>query len=141
MTAVFRVTGGPLFFIYCGMKTILLCLLFFAGIANGYSQTVFTDKNFQEKVLASDKLSVVDFWAEWCGPCRAVSPIIDKLSKEYAGKVNVGKVDVDANPRLSNDYNVTSIPTVLFIKNGKVVDKLIGAYPRKSYLNKIKQHL
>ena len=88
----------------------------------------FTDTNFKEKVLDSDKLSVIDFWAEWCGPCRAIGPVIEELSKEYSGKVNVGKVNVDHNPQLSINYGVTSIPAILFVKDGKVVDKLIGNY-------------
>src|SRR5687768_18027482 len=72
----------------------------------------FTDTNFQDKVLDSDKLTVVDFWAEWCGPCRAIGPVIEELSKEYDGKINVGKVNVDHNPQLSINYGVTSIPAI-----------------------------
>src|ERR1041384_6476033 len=83
----------------------------------------FTDSNFQEKVLDSDKLTVVDFWAEWCGPCRAIGPVIEELSKEYDGKINVGKVNVDMNPQVSMNYGITPIPAILFIKNGQVVDK------------------
>ena len=78
----------------------------------------YTDSNFQTDVLASDKLTVVDFWAEWCGPCRAIGPVIEELSKEYDGKVNVGKVNVDVNPQVSMNYGITSIPAILFIKNG-----------------------
>src|SRR5258705_11428490 len=83
----------------------------------------FNDANFQSDVLASDKLTVVDFWAEWCGPCRAIGPVIEELSKEYDGKVNVGKLNVDNNPEVSMNYGITSIPAILFIKGGKVVDK------------------
>ena len=100
-----------------------------------------TDTNFQDKVLDSDKLTVVDFWAEWCGPCRAIGPVIEELSKENDGKVNVGKVNVDHNPQLSINYGVTSIPAILFIKDGKVVDKLIGAQPKGNFVKKIEQHL
>ncbi|HEY8387766.1 MAG TPA: thioredoxin [Parasegetibacter sp.] len=100
----------------------------------------FTDANFQTTVLDSDKLSVVDFWAEWCGPCRAIGPIIEDLSKEYEGKVNVGKVNVDHNPNLSIQYGITSIPAVLFIKGGKVVDKLVGAQPKARFVEKINSH-
>ncbi len=95
----------------------------------------FTDSNFQTDVLDSDKLTIVDFWAEWCGPCRAIGPVIEELSKEYAGRVNVGKVNVDNNPDVSVKFGITSIPAILFIKGGQVVDKQIGAVP-KSVLDK-----
>ena len=101
----------------------------------------FTDVNFQNEVLAADKLTVVDFWAEWCGPCRAIGPVIEDLSKEYAGKVNVGKVNVDMNPQVSMNYGITSIPAILFIKNGQVVDKLVGAQPKMNFVKKIESHL
>jgi thioredoxin 1 len=99
------------------------------------------DSNFQQEVLASDKLSIVDFWAEWCGPCRAIAPIIEDLSREYDGKVNVGKVNVDHNPQVSYQYGITSIPAILFFKNGKLVDKLIGAQPKGNFVKKIEAHL
>ena len=101
----------------------------------------FTDANFQSKALSSDKLTIVDFWAEWCGPCRAIGPVIEELSKEYDGKINVGKVNVDHNPQLSINYGVTSIPAILFIKGGKVVDKLVGAQPKSNFVKKIEQHI
>jgi thioredoxin 1 len=100
-----------------------------------------TDANFQTKVLDSDKLTVVDFWAEWCGPCRAISPLIEELSKEYNGKINVGKLNVDHNPNVSINYGITSIPAILFIKGGKVVDKQIGAVPKSILEKKIQAHL
>ena len=102
---------------------------------------VFNDANFEAEVLQSDKLSVVDFWAPWCGPCLALGPTIDALSTEYAGKVNVGKVNVDENPNLSVNYGITSIPCVLFIKGGQVVDKQGGAAPKPAVDKKIQQHL
>lgn len=95
----------------------------------------FTDANFKTTVLDSNKLSVVDFWAEWCGPCRAIGPVIEELSKEYDGTVNIGKVNVDNNSNVSAEYGITSIPAILFFKNGQVVDKIIGAVP-KSVLEK-----
>ena len=100
----------------------------------------FTDVNFKEKVLESDKLSVIDFWAEWCGPCRAIGPVIEELSKEYDGKVNVGKVNVDHNPEVSMSYGITSIPAILFVKGGQVVGKLVGAQPKANFVKKIEQH-
>lgn len=100
-----------------------------------------TDSNFKTSVLESDKLSVIDFWAEWCGPCRAISPVIEELAKDYADKINVGKVNVDHNPQLSVQYGITSIPAILFIKNGQVVDKQIGAVPRAILEKKIQAHL
>jgi thioredoxin 1 len=95
----------------------------------------FTDANFQKNVLESDKLTVVDFWAEWCGPCRAIGPVVEELAIQYAGKVNIGKVNVDVNANVSTNFGITSIPAILFFKNGQVVDKQIGAVP-KSVLEK-----
>ena len=101
----------------------------------------FTDANFKTEVLDSDKLSVIDFWAEWCGPCRAISPVIEELAKDYNGKVNIGKVNVDHNPSVSINYGITSIPAILFIKGGKVVDKQIGAVPKSIIEKKIQAHI
>jgi thioredoxin 1 len=101
----------------------------------------YNDSNFQTEVLSSEKLTVVDFWAEWCGPCRAIGPVIEELSKEYDGKVNVGKVNVDNNPQLSTNFGITSIPAILFIKEGKVVDKLVGAQPKSNFVKKIEMHI
>jgi thioredoxin 1 len=100
----------------------------------------FTDANFKSDVLESNKLSVVDFWAEWCGPCRAIGPVIEELAKEYDGKVNIGKLNVDHNPEVSMNYGITSIPAILFIKNGQVVDKLVGAQPKANFVKKIESH-
>lgn len=102
---------------------------------------VFTDSNFETEVLKGDKLSVIDFWAPWCGPCLALGPTIETLAKEYDGKVTVGKVNVDENPQLSINYGITSIPAVLFIKNGQVVDKQVGAAPKSAFEKKIQQHM
>ena len=100
----------------------------------------FTDANFKTEVLDSDKLTVIDFWAEWCGPCRAIGPVIEELAKEYEGKVNIGKVNVDHNPQVSMNYGITSIPAILFVKGGQVVDKLVGAQPKSNFVKKIEQH-
>ena len=101
----------------------------------------FTDANFQSTVMESDKLTVIDFWAEWCGPCRAIGPVIEELATEYAGKVNIGKVNVDVNPTLSMNFGITSIPAILFVKGGQVVDKQIGAVPKSVLEKKIQSHL
>jgi thioredoxin 1 len=100
----------------------------------------FTDASFKADVLDSDKLSVIDFWAEWCGPCRAIGPVIEELAKDYNGTVNVGKVNVDNNPQISQNYGITSIPAILFVKGGQVVDKLVGAQPKANFVKKIEQH-
>ena len=99
-----------------------------------------TDQNFGE-VTGGAGLSMVDFWATWCGPCRIVAPIVEAIADDYAGQLTVGKLDVDANQRTATQYNVRSIPTILFFKEGKVVDQVVGAVPRPVLENKIKQHL
>jgi len=96
-----------------------------------------TDSNFDELVMKSTQPVVVDFWAEWCGPCRIIGPVIEELSKEYEGRAIVGKVDVDANSEVSAKFNVRSIPTVLFIQNGVVVDKSVGAVPKAALAEKL----
>lgn len=101
----------------------------------------FTDKNFEEQVLNSGQVTVVDFWAQWCGPCRAISPIIEELADEFAGRVQVGKVDVDANQELAMQYSIRSIPTILIMKNGEVVEKHIGAITKPVLQTKIEKHM
>ena len=101
----------------------------------------FTDANFQETALDNKGVSVVDFWAEWCGPCRMITPIIEELSTEYAGKATIGKINVDRNPKVSLDYGVRSIPTILILKNGVVVDKHVGVTTKAVLAEKINAHL
>ena len=96
-----------------------------------------TDATFDEVVLKSDKPVMVDFWAAWCGPCRMVGPIIDQISEEYAGKVVVGKVDVDANQEFAAKYGVRNIPTVLVFHKGEVVEKQVGVAPKQTYTDKL----
>ena len=96
-----------------------------------------TDSNFEEEVLNSDQPVLVDFWAEWCGPCRMVGPIVDELAKEYDGKVVMAKMDVDSNPDTSVKFGIRNIPTILFFKNGEVADKQVGAVPKATLASKL----
>jgi thioredoxin 1 len=99
-----------------------------------------TDATFEQEIEKYDGLAVVDFWATWCGPCRIISPILDQLSVEYQGRVKVSKMDVDANIKTASRFNVRSIPMLLFFKNGKVVDQIIGAVPKTQIESKLQQH-
>ena len=99
-----------------------------------------TDGDFEQQVEKADGLTVVDFWAEWCGPCRMIAPVLDQLAAEYSGKVKVTKLDVDANIKTATRFNVRSIPTLLFFKNGKLVDQVIGAVPKPALAAKFEQH-
>lgn len=100
----------------------------------------FTDSNFQETALVGG-VSVVDFWAEWCGPCRLIGPIIEDLAVTYEGKVQIGKLNVDENPEVSLKYNIRSIPTILIIKDGEVVDKQVGVTSKAALDAKIASFL
>ncbi|HEY7395331.1 MAG TPA: thioredoxin [Gemmatimonadaceae bacterium] len=99
-----------------------------------------TDADFEQEVEKNEGLTIVDFWATWCGPCRMVAPILDQLATEYEGKVKVTKLDVDANIKTGSRFNVRSIPTLLFFKGGKVVDQIIGAVPKGQIESKLQQH-
>ena len=96
-----------------------------------------TNANFDEIVMKSDKPVMVDFWAEWCGPCRMVGPLVDEIHTEYEGKAVVGKVNVDTDGEISAQFGVRNIPTILFIKNGEVVDKSVGAVPKADLQKKL----
>ncbi|MHB1622218.1 MAG: thioredoxin [Cuniculiplasma sp.] len=98
------------------------------------------DRSFNDEVK-KNKIMVVDFWASWCAPCRFLSPIVEELAQEYDGKISFGKVDVDANPEVSSSFNITSIPTVIMFKNGKVADVSIGAVPKPMLEAKLKKLL
>ena len=99
-----------------------------------------TDANFEE-VIASDKPVLVDFWAEWCGPCKMIGPVVEELAGEYEGKAVIGKVNVDENPNTSAKFGIRSIPTLLIIKNGEIVDKQVGAVPKAVLAEKIDAQL
>ncbi|MGZ3692946.1 MAG: thioredoxin [Bdellovibrionota bacterium] len=99
-----------------------------------------TDQNFQTSVLDAKEPVLVDLWAAWCGPCRALAPTIDELATEYAGKVKVAKLDIDANPAIPAQFGVKGIPTVLIFKNGLLVDKFVGMQPKEKYTEALKKH-
>ena len=99
-----------------------------------------TDSNF-ESMLNSGQTIMVDFWAQWCGPCLAMGPVIEELAKEYDGKAIIGKLDVDNNPGVSQQFGIRNIPTILFFKNGQVVDKQVGAVPKNMLVKKLDAQL
>jgi thioredoxin 1 len=99
-----------------------------------------TDASFETEVEKNKGLTIVDFWATWCGPCRMIAPILDQLATEYEGKVKVTKLDVDANIKTGSRFNVRSIPMLLFFKDGKVVDQIVGAVPKMHIEQKLQQH-
>jgi thioredoxin 1 len=101
----------------------------------------FNSSNFKSVVLESDKPVLVDFWAEWCGPCRMIGPIVEEIHNEYEGKAVIGKLNVDENPDIATDYSVRGIPTILVFKGGVVVDKIVGAVPKQQITAKIDAQL
>ncbi len=100
-----------------------------------------TDSNFEEIVLKSEKPVLVDFWAEWCGPCRMVAPLVSEIANEYQGKAIVGKLDVDSNPGVAQEFGIRNIPTILFFKDGQVADKQVGAVPKSVLTAKLEKLL
>jgi thioredoxin 1 len=107
---------------------------------NGKTVTI-TDDNFAGEIEQAQGLALIDFWAAWCGPCRMVAPIVEELAKEYEGQVKVGKLDVDQNQRTATKFNIRSIPSILFFKDGQLVDQVVGAVPKPALEKKIKEHL
>lgn len=101
----------------------------------------FTDDSFENDVLNADEPVLVDFWAEWCGPCRMVGPIVEELAGEYEGKAKIGKVNVDDNPQVSMKYGIRSIPSMLIFKNGEVVDQIVGAVPKNQLKKQLEAHV
>lgn len=110
-------------------------------MANSKNVLLATDANFDSEVLKGTQLTMVDFWAEWCGPCKALGPTIDALADQYAGQVKVFKLNVDENPDAAQKFRVRGIPTVIFLKNGELVDQLVGNQPKDSFVSTIQKHI
>lgn len=108
-------------------------------MANNY--ITLTDENFQSEVIESDLPVLVDFWAAWCGPCRALTPVIEQLADEYQGRAKIAKLNVDENPAAASSYKVRSIPTLLVFRNGEVVDSIVGLAPKQTLEAKLSPHL
>jgi len=101
----------------------------------------FSDTNFKKEVLESDVPVLVDFWAVWCGPCKMIAPVVEELAKEYAGKIKIGKLDVDSNPKTATHYGIMSIPTLIFFKRGKIMDQVVGALNKTELKKKIEENI
>jgi thioredoxin 1 len=119
------------------LKTIKLLEIEMAG----NDTLTFTDTTFDKDVLASDVPVLVDFWAEWCGPCRMMGPTIDQVATEYSGKIKVGKLDVDSNQQTASRYGIRGIPTLLLFKDGKIVEQKVGAIGKPEFLKMLEKHL
>lgn len=100
-----------------------------------------TDLNFENEVLKSDKLVLVDFWAEWCAPCKMIAPIVEEIANEYADRLKVGKLNVDYNPKTAMKYGIMSIPTLMLFQNGRVVEQIVGAMPKRNLLARLEKYL
>jgi thioredoxin 1 len=100
-----------------------------------------TDSSFDADVLKSSQLTLVDFWAEWCGPCKALAPTLTSVADQFAGKVQICKVNVDENPNTPTQFRIRGIPTIIFFKNGQMVDQLVGNHPKDTFINTISRHL
>lgn len=101
----------------------------------------FTDTNFKEKVLDSDKLSVIDFWAEWCGPCRMIAPAVEQVAEQFEGKASVAKMDVDDNPSVPNNFGIRGIPTLILFKNGQEQERIVGLTSRDAIAKVIEKYV
>ena len=105
------------------------------------SEVTLTKDNFDKEILEAKTVALVDFWAEWCGPCKVLGPIVEEIANDYKGKVVVGKANVDNNNELASKYGIMSIPTLKFFKDGKVVGELVGAAPKETIEKELKKHL
>lgn len=126
---------------------VLICLFTFYNFKtvtdkpSADEEVIFTTASFTKTMSTSKKLVVVDFWATWCGPCRMAAPMVKEMAEKYKGKAIIGKLDVDKNPEISDKYKITAIPAILFFKNGKLIDKIIGLPQKEELDNKIKTNL
>jgi thioredoxin 1 len=113
----------------------------FGGNTMGQHTTTVTDDNFQEQVLKSSQVTLVDFWAEWCGPCRALAPVLEQVAESFKGRAQVGKMNIDEHPNVAGQYAIRSIPTLLVFKNGQVVDQLVGLTTRAKLEEVLNKHV